>query len=102
MLFTACRSGEVVAALWRDIDIERAVWTIRETKNGELHDVMLPRQAVALLEARRALHAIFVFPFPIAEHHVGQEALGLAHYAARKESNASRTPNTWHPGVACL
>ena len=45
VLLTGCRSGEVVAALWRDIDLERAVWTIRETKNGEPHDVMLSRQA---------------------------------------------------------
>lgn len=35
VLFTGCRSGEVVAALWRDIDFERAIWTLRETKNGE-------------------------------------------------------------------
>ena len=40
VLFTGCRSGEVVAALWRDIGLERVVWTIRETKNGEAHDVM--------------------------------------------------------------
>ena len=54
VLFTGCRSGEVVAALWRDIDLERAVWMIRETKNGEPHDVMLSRQAIDLLKARRA------------------------------------------------
>ncbi len=29
VLFTGCRSGEVVAALWRDIDLDRGVWTIR-------------------------------------------------------------------------
>ena len=86
VLFTGCRSGEVVAALWRDIDLERAVWTIRETKNGEPHAVMLPCQAVELLKARRALHDIFVFPSPMGEQHVGQKALGLAQYEARKET----------------
>ena len=35
VLLTGCRSGEVVAAIWRDIDLDRAVWTIRETKNGD-------------------------------------------------------------------
>lgn len=64
VLFTGCRSGEVVAPLWRDIDLERAVWTIRETKNGEPHAVMLPGQAVELLKVRRALHDVFVFPSP--------------------------------------
>lgn len=34
-LLTGCRSGEVVAGRWRDIDLERGVWTIRETKNGD-------------------------------------------------------------------
>ena len=86
VLFTGCRSGEVVAALWRDIDLERAVWTIRETKNGEPHAVMLPGQAVELLKARRALHDVFVFPSPMGEQHVGQKALGLAQYEARKET----------------
>lgn len=43
VLLTGCRSGEVVAGRWRDIDLDRGVWTIRETKNGEPHDVMLPR-----------------------------------------------------------
>ncbi len=85
VLLTGCRSGEVVAAMWRDIDLERAVWTIRETKNGELHDVMLSRQAIDLLKARRALNEVFVFPSPMDGHHVAQKALGLAQYEARKE-----------------
>jgi len=85
VLFTGCRSGEVVAALWRDIDLERAVWMIRETKNGEPHDVMLSRQAIDLLKARRALHEVFVFPSPMDGHHIAQKALGLAQYEARKE-----------------
>ena len=87
VLFTACRSGEVVAALWRDIDLERAVWTIRETKNGEPHDVMLSRKAIDLLKARRALHDVFVFPSRMDGHHVAQKALGLAQYDARKEKD---------------
>jgi integrase len=85
VLFTGCRSGEVVAAFWRDIDLERAVWMIRETKNGEPHDVMLSRQAIDLLKARRALHEGFVFPSPMDGHHIAQKALGLAQYEASKE-----------------
>ena len=66
VLLTGCRSGEVVAALWRDIDLERGVWTIRETKNGEPHDVMLPHQAVELLKYRLGADKLFVFPVPPA------------------------------------
>ena len=86
VLFTGCRSGKGVASLWRDTDLERAVWTIRETKNGEPHAVMLPSQAVELLKARRSLDTIFVFPSPMGEQHVGQKVLGLAQYEVRKES----------------
>ncbi|MBM3357768.1 MAG: DUF4102 domain-containing protein [Betaproteobacteria bacterium] len=64
VLLTGCRSGEVVAALWRDIDLDRGVWTIRETKNSEPHDVMLPRQAVALLTSRQGMGEVHVFPSP--------------------------------------
>ncbi|MPZ47402.1 MAG: DUF4102 domain-containing protein [Betaproteobacteria bacterium] len=92
VLLTGCRSGEVVAARWRDIDVERAVWTLRETKNGEPHDVMLPRQAIELLTARRTLNEAFVFPSRMDGHHVGQKALGLAQYEARKKKEARPRP----------
>jgi integrase len=85
VLLTGCRSGEVIAARWRDIDLERAVWTIRETKtkNGEPHDVMLPQQAVELLNYRKGLDQMSVFPSRIPGQPVAQKALGLAQYTAR-------------------
>jgi len=81
---TGCRSGEVVAALWRDIDLDRGVWTIRETKNGGPHDVMLPRQAVELLKSRHGMDKVHVFPSPRAGRHVAQKVLGFAQYYARQ------------------
>jgi integrase len=84
VLLTGCRSGEVIAALWRDIDLHRGVWTIRETKNGEPHDVMLPRQAVELLKSREGMDRVFVFPSPRAGRHVAQKVLGFAQYYARR------------------
>lgn len=83
VLLTGCRSGEVIAARWNDIDLERAVWTLRETKNGEPHDVMLPQQAVELLNYRKGLDKVFVFPSRTPGQHVAQKALGLAQYTAR-------------------
>jgi integrase len=84
VLFTGCRSGEVVAALWRDIDLDRGVWTIRETKNGEPHDVMLPHQAIELLKSRQEIHKVFVFRSRVRGRHLAQKALGLAQYTARQ------------------
>jgi len=84
VLFTGCRSGEIVAGRWRDIDLDRAIWTLRETKNGEPHDVMLSQQAIELLRYRQSIDKTFVFPSPRSDHHVAQKALGLAQYTARQ------------------
>lgn len=83
VLLTGCRSGEIVAARWRDVDLERGVWTIRETKNGEPHDVMLCQQAIELLGYRKGIDKVFVFPSTKPGQHVAQKALGLAQYTAR-------------------
>lgn len=83
VLLTGCRSGEIVAARWRDVDLERGVWTIRETKNGEPHDVMLCQQAIELLGYRKGIDKVFLFPSTRAGQHVAQKALGLAQYTAR-------------------
>ena len=68
---TSCRPGEVVQGCWPDIDLERGIWTIRETKSGEPQHVMLSRQAAELFESRRGLDEMFVYPSPIAGRHIG-------------------------------
>jgi integrase len=83
-LLTAARSGEVVAMEWPEVDLERAIWTQpkTKTKNRRAHRVMLPPQAVALLQARQGLHPRWVFP---SRHdaHVRQKALGVAQFEVR-------------------
>jgi integrase len=51
VILTACRSNEARGACWREIDLERAVWTIppSRSKNGIEHRVPLAPAAVALL-----------------------------------------------------
>ena len=93
VLLTGCRSGEVVAAIWRDIDLDRGVWTIRETKNGEPHDVMLPKQAVELLECRQGMDQVYVFPSPRGGRHVAQRVLGFAQYYARRRDGDKPAPD---------
>ena len=83
VLLTGCRSGEIVSARWRDVDLERGVWTLHQTKNGEPHDVMLCQQAIELLGYRKGIDKVFVFPSTRAGQHVAQKALGLAQYTAR-------------------
>jgi integrase len=52
-LLTAQRRGEVAAAEWSEIDLERAVWSLprTKTKNGRASDVPLSSLALATVEA---------------------------------------------------
>ncbi|MDR2450840.1 MAG: integrase arm-type DNA-binding domain-containing protein [Candidatus Accumulibacter sp.] len=50
-----CRPGELRAAKWEDIDLEKAEWRFTASKTGTEHHVPLSRQAAVILEA---LHPI--------------------------------------------
>ena len=52
MLLTLTRRQETALARWRDVNMEALTWTIPETKNGEIHVVLLSRQALNLLLSR--------------------------------------------------
>ncbi len=62
MLFV--RPGELRAAEWADVDLDRAEWRYLITKTNTAHLVPLSRQAVAVLRDRHALtgHGRYVFP----------------------------------------
>lgn len=52
-ILTACRSGEVRMADWREVDLAAKLWTIpaERMKAGKEHRVPLSSQALALLDA---------------------------------------------------
>jgi integrase len=52
MLLTLTRRQETALARWGDVNLEARTWTIRETKNGEMHVVPLSPQAIDLLRSR--------------------------------------------------
>ena len=67
LVLTAARSGEVRGALWEEIDLAAAVWTIppSRTKSKREHRVPLSRRAMEILAAGRRLrggHGALVFP----------------------------------------
>ena len=67
LVLTAARSGEVRGALWAEMDLEAAVWTIpgMRTKSKREHRVPLSRRAMEILTAARSLrggHSALVFP----------------------------------------
>jgi integrase len=75
-LLTGARKGNVQSMRWADIDLERAVWRIPTTKNGQSQHVQLSSAAVVLLQRRlrsrlkEAPQANFVLPGPGKRGHL--------------------------------
>lgn len=64
-LLTGARRGNVLAMRWDQLDLERALWVIPETKNGTPQSVPLVPEAVSILTARRdSNQSEWVFPGP--------------------------------------
>lgn len=66
---TACRTGEVIAAEWSEIDWKAKTWTIPASrmKAGREHRVPLSAAALRALKAQRGKDDVYVFPSPDAE-----------------------------------
>jgi integrase len=69
-ILTAARSGEVRGATWREIDLEKGVWTVPadRMKAGREHRVPLSRRAVEILDQVALLAGddpeAYLFPGP--------------------------------------
>ena len=68
-VLTCARISEVTQLPWSELDLQAGVWTLppARAKNSNEHLVMLPRQAVELLQARKdaAGGGAWVFPSPM-------------------------------------
>ncbi len=67
LIFTGARRGNVQSMRWEDIDTERELWTIPAEffKTGEKTEIVLTKEALEIIERRRAKaapEAIYVFP----------------------------------------
>jgi integrase len=56
-ILTGCRSGEVRGAVWNEIDLENATWTIPASrmKAGKIHRIALSKPTIGILKTRRLL-----------------------------------------------
>jgi integrase len=63
-VLTAARSGEVLAARWKEFDLDRAVWIVpaMRMKAGKEHRVPLAPRALKIIKDMAGLSAEFVFP----------------------------------------
>jgi len=63
LLYTGIRSQNVFAMHWSEINLERGLWFIQDTKNGEPHVTVLTQEALDILKRRKKLaSSVFVFP----------------------------------------
>lgn len=63
-ILTAARSGEVIGAIWAEVDLEKAIWTIPadRMKAAKEHRVPLSPRAVDILESLKPLGSKYLFP----------------------------------------
>ncbi len=96
LILTACRSGEVIEARWREIDLDNKVWTIpaERMKASREHRVPLSEPALAILRdvaARQHKKADFVFPS--GAHDVPLSDMALL--AVIRRMNGKDQPPVW-------
>lgn len=68
-LSTGARHGELIKLHWRDVDLERRVITLHDTKNKERRVLPIVHHALELMVQHnkvRSLHSDLVFPSPVA------------------------------------
>ncbi|MGQ9426751.1 tyrosine-type recombinase/integrase [Gilvimarinus sp. F26214L] len=95
-LWTGCRTGEVCDAAWKDIDLEKGTFHIRDSKTGVERYVQLPTQAVDFLRSLRLTTGEYLFPSqktgrPILQKQLTEQAWRL------RQSGKMLDIETWTP-----
>lgn len=102
LLYTGARKSNVLAMHWKEIDLERALWLIPETKNGQPHQTVLTSEALEILKRRRkSTGSVFVLQGRGATGHVEnlkkawQRLLDQAGIEDLRMHDLRRTMGTW-------
>ena len=70
-LYTGARKSNVLSMRWTEIDFDRAVWRIPETKNGESLTIALSAEALEILKRRqKETNRKWVFPSDRTDGHL--------------------------------
>jgi len=59
LILTGVRRSNVVAMRWEQINLDRAVWIIPETKTGESQSIHLSADAVQILRELQTVRKVF-------------------------------------------
>ncbi|SAK46023.1 site-specific integrase [Caballeronia ptereochthonis] len=102
--YTGARYIEAAAACWKEFDLQRRIWTIPpdRMKKRHIHEIPLPRQVVAFLEALPGDHHPddLVFPSregtPVANSRVNDVLRDLGYQIGEASTHGFRsTLRTW-------
>lgn len=86
-LWTGCRTGEVCVAEWKDIDLDKGTFHIRESKTAVERYVQLPSQAVEFLHILRMSTGEYLFPSTKSKLPIQQKQLTEQAWRMRKQGN---------------
>lgn len=81
-LWTGCRTGEIVEAEWKDIELEKGTWHLKATKTNVERYVQLPTQAIEFLKQLKMVTGKYPFPSqktgkPIQQKSITEQAWHL-------------------------
>ncbi|WP_447873552.1 tyrosine-type recombinase/integrase [Serratia fonticola] len=84
-LWTGCRSGEICAVAWKDVNLEDGTIHLRETKNGIGRYVQLSQQAIQFIQQLPSKNETHLFSSQYRRTPIVQEYLNVAAGILRKE-----------------
>jgi integrase len=92
-LLTGCRTGEVCALKWSDLDLDAGIWRQKINKTKTPRNVQLSRQAVAFLRAHQSLSDADGSVFTnIKGDPVQQKSLGETAWRLRRDGHMIALP----------
>lgn len=99
-LWTGCRSGEVCRAEWVDIDLNKATWHMRDSKNDAERHVQLSDQLVNFLKQLKLTTKTYVFPStktgkPIQQKSISETKWQLQHPSRVKNGRRLKMNQKW-------
>ena len=95
-LWTACRTGEVCDARWKDVDLKAGTWHLTETKTDIERYVRLPGQAVDFLEQLKLTTGDCLFPSQKTGKPIQQKSLTEQAWHLRTSKRMLDIPH-WTP-----
>lgn len=95
-LLTGCRTGEICAIAWNDVDMEKGDLHLKETKTGNERHVQLSSQAIQFLNSVYTPEQQFVLPARLTNKPIAQRFLNIASDKLRSQGQMIDIPH-WTP-----